>query len=392
MTQSRPSLYQEQVLASRGLKASFDFVIDAIFECRPQLDLEALSVATEAVIYRHPALRVEFRKVDGVWQRVTLDMEQMGDSGIAFSKPRMSLNSAPGLRICLRPTTLESEVLTIQADHFVADGLSVDLILADLARSYSSIINGNSPRGEIPPSDVDLYHKQREYLSFQVLERYAEHWRETLDILPSRILRPTGRTSVAHLELPSDTLEVLTESARSNRCTPFVLAASCYVRALARVERASVVGFRTPFAGRSKIGYLKTVANTANSLPIVLTEAYHCSCRQMRDALLDVFEYETAAERLWRSGLDDRALNTLHSLSFFSVRALSKLDIPDVTMKPILPRVSESLAAPATWLTTTEHGAPTIVTIYDPGAIPDAYVGGLQANMRTTLLEELGYT
>ncbi|WP_241766978.1 condensation domain-containing protein, partial [Burkholderia glumae] len=140
---------QQMVLASR-LAHHAAYHLPALFAINGALDTEALAHAFAAVLRRHETLRTRFVEVDGLWlARV--------DAADAFSLPvtRMSEPAALALargeadrrfdlaaewpcRVRLLRTGHARHLLVIVLHHVCCDGVSVGLLMQEIAAGYAA--------------------------------------------------------------------------------------------------------------------------------------------------------------------------------------------------------------------------------------------------------------
>jgi acyl carrier protein len=155
LTFSQQSLWFLHTLYPGDTSASEQFAI----RLRGPLDRVALERAWRSVLRRHPVLTAIFL-VEGeqVWQVAGSAAEEMrhvpiSDEvqliGIAESALRepFDLTQGPLVRAVLCRLSADSHVLLVTAHHIVADGLSVPVLQADLARLYTSGTGADAASG-----------------------------------------------------------------------------------------------------------------------------------------------------------------------------------------------------------------------------------------------------
>ncbi|MFI6481989.1 condensation domain-containing protein [Nonomuraea sp. NPDC050663] len=113
------------------------------------LDAEALLAACAAVVARHPALTAAFPDGQAVYGAakppIGLAQDPDADPDDEAAQP-FDLESGPLARFMLYRRGEEDHLLQVVAHHLVFDGVSKDLLLADLARAYGG--------ADLPPAEV----------------------------------------------------------------------------------------------------------------------------------------------------------------------------------------------------------------------------------------------
>lgn len=126
-----------------------------LLEVPAGLDVQALQRALDAVCARHDALRLHFKKTDGVWHQhagaQTAVLETMPppadaaswrallEQGAADNQTRLDIEQGPLLRLVLYapPAGQETARLHIVAHHLVIDAVSWRALLEDLFDAYA---------------------------------------------------------------------------------------------------------------------------------------------------------------------------------------------------------------------------------------------------------------
>jgi amino acid adenylation domain-containing protein/non-ribosomal peptide synthase protein (TIGR01720 family) len=162
------------------------------------LDVERMEEAFRTIILRHEGLRTAFVTIDGeplakriAEPRFAIERadiaEDEADAFIArFVRP-FDLAVAPLMRVAVATMSPERHLLVADAHHIAVDGLSFDIVAAELMALYA---------GEtLPPVDYDLRAARRAVDAGAVGERGQENeafWKAELADLPSLEL-PTDR-------------------------------------------------------------------------------------------------------------------------------------------------------------------------------------------------------
>ncbi|HEX8935378.1 MAG TPA: condensation domain-containing protein, partial [Pseudonocardiaceae bacterium] len=133
-----------------------------VVELAEDLDSDTLSVALDAVIAHHPALRMRFSQADGQWwQDVApvapgellrrLDLSELDEEGAAKAMAQAAMAAQSGLDIAHGPLlravlfsfgAAQRPRLFIGIHHLVVDGVSWRILLGDLQSAYQQLRGG----------------------------------------------------------------------------------------------------------------------------------------------------------------------------------------------------------------------------------------------------------
>lgn len=161
------------------------------------LDVTALRAAVQDLVDRHEALRSTLRLVGAdlvvdVAEHAAAELivEQCSAPDVRASKlgaEPLDLTRAPLLRAVLLRVATAEHVLVLVTHHSVADGLSLDVMDADLASCYGARAAGRAPEplrsGRLRPRDHAAWH--RALADHPAAAAGLEHWRAALDGAPT---------------------------------------------------------------------------------------------------------------------------------------------------------------------------------------------------------------
>ncbi|MCM2540693.1 non-ribosomal peptide synthetase [Burkholderia glumae] len=296
---------QQMVLASR-LAHHAAYHLPALFAINGALDTEALAHAFAAVLRRHETLRTRFVEVDGLWlARV--------DAADAFSLPvtRMSEPAALALargeadrrfdlaaewpcRVRLLRTGHARHLLVIVLHHVCCDGVSVGLLMQEIAAGYAaaraksvtSEASGLSARtgdhgdgtgrGSAPARRfADFVRWQQRRLGSREQRAARDYWRERFARPAPALALPADRPGSAEqpaatlrLALPAALRETLDAHARQHRLTRFTLLVAGFAALLGRYAGEEDVVIGTPVANRTHAEWQALVGFVANTVAL----------------------------------------------------------------------------------------------------------------------------
>jgi amino acid adenylation domain-containing protein/non-ribosomal peptide synthase protein (TIGR01720 family) len=218
---------------------------------RGELDVTALEHALDALAARHSALRTHFPLLEGTaYQhiappggRVDFRLEAHeadgGDWLRAQAAMPFDLERGPLFRVRLLELRAQAYVLAATLHHSIADGASMNVLLAELAELYAARAAQRAPELEPLPVDfVDYAAWQAARLDAGEGERQLRYWREQLATSPPllvlasdrpRPVRQSFRGATQHFELPPALADSVRALARRHDASAFAVLHAAYV-------------------------------------------------------------------------------------------------------------------------------------------------------------------
>jgi thioesterase domain-containing protein len=257
-----------------------------MWQCRGELNVDLLATAFTLAVRRHEMLRTTFAMVDGNLTQiigrpytVPLPVKDLQHLPNPASSPeagtlirehaayRMDLRNGPLLVLKLLKFAPRHHLLLVTMHHIICDGISLGILLRDIAVFYEALMEGTQPLlPELPIQFADFAVWQEEWRKSEAAKTSLNFWRETLGKDFSQIelphdASPDGlRNSLTDSE--SGDIETLLispeltaaahELCRNQNVTLNILLFSIFCALLYRVtgERDIVVG--SPCANRSE--------------------------------------------------------------------------------------------------------------------------------------------
>ncbi|MYT16154.1 MULTISPECIES: non-ribosomal peptide synthase/polyketide synthase [unclassified Streptomyces] len=243
------------------------------------LDRAALRAALTDLTARHEPLRTVFAEDEqGAHQIVRAAAHEpaltvVEDAGEGLvgrlaeaARHPFDLAAEVPFRAWLFATGPGEHVLLVVVHHIAADGWSVRVLAEDLVASYEARHTGRAPEwAALPVSYADYTLWQREFLGAQSdagspMGRQLAYWKRTLDGLPEELTLPADRPRPAAAShrgdqvtsgLPAATHAALTELARANQASVFMVVQTALVTLLSRLGGGTDISIGSPIAGRS---------------------------------------------------------------------------------------------------------------------------------------------
>lgn len=259
------------------------------------LDTVALFDSLQDLVNRQAVLRTVFYQKSGqVYQRV-VDSIDVRDEVLEVTSDTLEakiaehahvpfdLEEGPLFRSRIFRTGTQRHVLSLVMHHIVADGWSIDILLNELARGYSTRVRASSEAiAPLPAQYIDYALWQRETGVRSFFSAQSGYWKKVLKAAPTALELNTdfkrGKTqsfagAVHAFEIGKETFDQVTEFGKVNNFTPFVVLLSCYGALLSRYTGQKELLIGTPIANRNIKALEANIGFFINTLPILIETA-----------------------------------------------------------------------------------------------------------------------
>ncbi|MFI7531769.1 amino acid adenylation domain-containing protein [Streptosporangium sp. NPDC049376] len=232
------------------------------------LDTGALERALSEIVARHEALRTVFPDREGVPEARVLDPEPVvvehltpvgepsPETLAELSNRPFDLASGPLLRAALARVGPEEHILHLVVHHIAGDAWSIEQILyPELAALYSAFASGRPSPLAPPRRGYSDHVRERRERPADVTSPARELDGVPALELPTDRPRPAVRTTEGDLvihRVPIGLWRRVTELARTERCTPFMVLLAAYQVLLSRYSGQEDFCVGTPVAGRDR--------------------------------------------------------------------------------------------------------------------------------------------
>ncbi|MET9182080.1 amino acid adenylation domain-containing protein, partial [Kitasatospora aureofaciens] len=299
-------------------------------EIHGPVDAALFEQAVRQMVTEADGLRMRYRVEDG-----EVCQCPASDEGVLFHVQDVSAESDPEAAVerwiradLARPVDLAQDPTTAmalfpagpdrffwyqRAHHIACDGYAGSLASARVAEIYSALAAGHDDLGAPLPAFRSLLDEDLGYRASEKFEADRRYWTDRLADRPEPVTlagrhAPAGHRHVRHERpLAVEHAERLRTAARSLGTGLPVLAAAAAALHLARLTGAEEVVLGLPVTGRATALQRRSVAMTANVLPIRLSPRSELSVREfvretsrtMREALRhQLFRYEDMRREL----------------------------------------------------------------------------------------------
>jgi thioesterase domain-containing protein len=183
-----------------------------MWQCLGKLNVDLLAMAFTLAVRRHEMLRTTFAMVDGKLSQIiglpyivalpVKDLQAVPDAANSseagrlireHAAYRMDLFNGPLLALKLLKFAPEHHLLLVTMHHIICDGISLGILLRDIAVFYEALMKDkDAVLPELPIQFADFAVWQEEWRKSEAAETSLNFWRKTLG------------TNFGRLELPHD--------------------------------------------------------------------------------------------------------------------------------------------------------------------------------------------
>jgi amino acid adenylation domain-containing protein len=281
------------------------------------LRLEALRQAVHQVVERHEALRTVIRDdAQHILPNLTLEVPLLDFSAHPASEAAVKdwfdqetrtpfdLSTGPLVRVQLLKLTPYYHWLVLTAHHIVIDGVSIDLILQEIAACYTAVCQGQACRLKPPLQFRDYVQWQIEQSQTPAMAAQEAYWlqqfADTIPVLQLPSDRPhpavrsyRGSREMVHLD--AGLCERLKKLSQQQGCTPFMTFLAVYLLLLHRLSGQDDLVVGIPTAGRSLPGGERLVGYCTHLLPIrsrLAQPTFAGYLKALRGVLLEAYQHQ----------------------------------------------------------------------------------------------------
>ena len=257
------------------------------------LDVDALRLAFQALVDRHPCLRTIVVETAGepvqqVAEKVEVSFEyfdardwsqvELEKALVQQSQRPFSLTLGPLFRTVLYARSEKEYLLHVAVHHLVADYWSLTLLLDEIGKLYQAY--ESKVETHLVPleySYADFVEWQREKLSGPAGERLRDYWKNELAgelpplSLPADHARPrvqTFRGASFPFNLDARLTESLKRLGEEQQATLFTTLLAAFQVLLYRLTSQKQVIVGCPIAGRSRAEFANTAGYFVNAVPL----------------------------------------------------------------------------------------------------------------------------
>jgi amino acid adenylation domain-containing protein len=267
------------------------------------------------LINRHEALRTLIKEeAQHILPTLTfdvplIDLSQQAKSELDawFAKELQTpfdLINGPLLRVTLLKLQEKEYWLIITAHHIIVDGLSINLMIQELAHFYTNACQGKISVLEPPRQYREYVQWQNQQILTKAMANHETYWLTKLSgklpvlNLPTDYPTPANRSyrgSRQTLSLTREVCHAVKIFAQKQGCTPFMAFFAVYALMLHRLTGQEDIIVGIPTAGRSLPGSEKMVGYCTHLLPIrslIGQQSFLTYLKNIRATLLEAYQHQ----------------------------------------------------------------------------------------------------
>ncbi|MFE3446653.1 non-ribosomal peptide synthase/polyketide synthase [Nocardia sp. NPDC059180] len=295
--------------------ASASYNMPFVVRLRGDLDRRALCAALADLVERHEVLRTVFPAtppgVDAAGSAAhqvvlepaqfeltpeTIGADELTRELTSFAAAGFDLEREIPFRARMFDVDDDSCALVIVAHHIAADGLSLRVLARDVMTAYTARRDGAAPaRTPLTVQYADYSMWQRELLGSATdpaapLGRQLDFWATALSGAPDLLELPADRTRPAiasgrgathRFEIPADLYAAVSEVARAQHVSVFMVVHTAFAMLLSRLSGADDIVIGTPVAGRGDRALDDLIGMFVNTLALRTTIAADSTVEQL---------------------------------------------------------------------------------------------------------------
>ncbi|MEU5344361.1 condensation domain-containing protein [Streptomyces sp. NPDC020766] len=293
------------------------YTVPCLMDGDGPLDGERLAGALAALARRHRALRTVFVEARGEPRAVVtdhvppfevVDLRARNLGGAQFDalvdeRVAMPFDPSTGplarTTLFLRPGGQWS--LLLVADHLVCDGLSLEILAAEVVQAYADLASDDAQPTTGEPREEPPAHRTTDP------QAALDHWRRLLLPSPAPLplpvrgprTEPVGTTGTAVEEIGPDVLQRLTHLGRRHHAGPFAPLAAAVARTLAGLTGSTDICLGTAVDQRARLGAEDAVGFHVTTVPLRLEVPEQMSAedlvRQVAQRTMDAVDHSEVA-------------------------------------------------------------------------------------------------
>ena len=286
------------------------------------LDKDAFEQAWLALVQRHEALRTVF-SADGqqlcLFTTLTGPLTYLDHSALpvaegeqavadlvaADAQIRFDLTNGPLVKAKLQKLGDTTHHFTLTAHHIICDGWSTGILLQDLGKLYSALVQGITLRLPDAPQLGDYALAQQQYTKSNEYQQHEAYWLNLyrdgapLVNLPTDAPRPVPRTYAGNridVALETALVQALKQVGVRAGCSLVTTLTAAFELWLMRLTQQQDLVLGLPAAGQSVTDLYGLVGHCVNLLPLRShyspASSFHTHLRERRAGWMDAFEHQ----------------------------------------------------------------------------------------------------
>lgn len=317
-TESQKEIYVSTLIG--GMPANLAYNESVNLQFNGAINADLLALAFKQLIARHEALRSCLSKNGEsiiIYKDVAFNLEILNiaqhtpqEHQIEILRQRevntpFELNVAPLFRSTLTTQNNGHCLLTITGHHVIFDGWSIGVVLQDLSKIYTALVNGKTPELAVAAQISDYSKAEVAFLSTKTYKELETFWLDKLKTSDLFFELPTdykrdGKRSYASARLDFSlsqetvlSIKKIGQEAGSTLVTSFLVAFEILISKISGTHNI-IVGL--PTSGQMATGNLNLVGHCVNLLPLKAQvnpeNSYLDQLKLRKEEILDAYDHQ----------------------------------------------------------------------------------------------------
>jgi amino acid adenylation domain-containing protein len=297
------------------------YIINRCYRLKGNFQIDSFRKSIEIIVRKHSCLRSSIHKKNGKPLRLiaedivipleTISLNNKSKSEIdsilfqVASEP-LELHRAPLFRIRIFDLDSERKILLFSIHHIISDGLSVDILIEELAEAYNAIVENHPLKAPIHSFDYgDFINWQKTWFQDVLLDRSLTFWENKLtnppkfsgfvfDFPNESLEIQEGET--LYIDLSNEVYKEVFAYCKESKCTPFNLFLTLVNVLLFRYTENTDFLIGTPVSGRLRPELSTMVGLLINTIVLRNTldpsDPFETLLQRVSSASVEAFEHQ----------------------------------------------------------------------------------------------------
>ncbi|WEX10487.1 non-ribosomal peptide synthetase/type I polyketide synthase [Chelativorans sp. AA-79] len=314
LTESQKEIW---LAAQAGDEASCSFNESFSLSLEGPLDEDLFARALDVVIARHDALHIRFARAGDRFEMIPdfqialqkADFRQkdqpeatLDDILAEEATTPFDLAKGPLARARLVRLSDDRHVFVFTAHHIVCDGWSANVILEEMAETYSALLKGSAP--DLPPA-LSFAAYASDFARKEARPETETYWLKQFETVPDLPEMPTDRPRPEHRSfaggtctafIEKDAYKRLKKAGAKSGATLFSTLLAALQVMISRLSGSTDIVVAVPSAGQSLVPDQTLVGHCVNLLPVrqqvEARTSFEQHLRQTQQLVLNAFEHQ----------------------------------------------------------------------------------------------------
>lgn len=305
-----------------GKQANLSYNQSFTIQFQGDLHIFRLNKAIELLVSRHEALRSSFSEngqESHIYKELAVDIEKKDLSHLTIVAQEehfaeflrvdalcpFNLQKGPLFRFSLHTFNTEEYRLTFTLHHIVADGWSLNVILKDLSKIYSALVQNKEATFPLPPQISEYVIDEIEYKGSPEFRQTEKFWLNHFEAHPTSFILATDfprkservyESSRVDMPMAQDLIDTIKQFGIKHQCSLPTVLISAFEIFLYQITFQKNIVLGLPTSGQISQEKYGLVGHCANLLPLFseidITEPFLRRLKARRTELFDAYDHQ----------------------------------------------------------------------------------------------------